>query len=89
MRTAFVYVPNGVIQPDWWPTGEGKSFTFNRTLKPLESVKQRVQVIGGLDHVNATAGPDGAGDQPRQRYILDGRPRPQDRRLRHSRGRFD
>jgi Protein of unknown function (DUF1552) len=65
VRTAFVYVPNGVIQPDWWPDGEGKSFTFNRTLKPLEPVKHRLQVIGGLDHVNATAGPDGAGDHAR------------------------
>ncbi len=65
MRTAFVYVPNGVIQPDWWPDGAGKDFTFNRTLKPLEPYKQRLQVIGGLDHVNATAGPDGPGDHAR------------------------
>ena len=23
LRTAFVYFPNGAIQPNWWPTGTG------------------------------------------------------------------
>ena len=26
LRTAFVYFPNGAIQPNWWPKGEGKEF---------------------------------------------------------------
>ena len=64
-RMAFVYVPNGVIQDQWWPDGEGTNFTLKPTLQPLESVKQHLQVYGGLDHVNATAGPDGAGDHAR------------------------
>ena len=34
-------------------------------MKPLENLKQHVQVLGGLDHVNATPGPDGAGDHAR------------------------
>src|SRR3977135_4317999 len=34
-------------------------------MPPLEAVKQHVQILGGLDHINATPGPDGAGDHAR------------------------
>ena len=65
VRMAFVYFPNGAIQPNWWPTGEGKDFKLARTLEPLEKVKDKIQILGGLDHKNATPGPDGAGDHAR------------------------
>ncbi|MGZ8919440.1 MAG: DUF1552 domain-containing protein [Limisphaerales bacterium] len=66
LRMAYIYFPNGAIQDNWWPKeGEGKDFAFSKTMTPLESVKNRVQVLGGLDHVHATAGPDGAGDHAR------------------------
>src|SRR5688572_16594673 len=65
LRMAFMYFPNGAIQDTWWPEGEGKDFTFSQTLKPLESLKNRVQIFSGLDHINATAGKDGAGDHAR------------------------
>lgn len=65
LRTAFLYFPNGAIQSAWWPEGEATNFELSRTLQPLESVRQHIQVLGGLDHVNATAGPDGAGDHAR------------------------
>lgn len=65
LRMAFVYFPNGAIQPTWWPKGEGKDFELNRTMQPLEKVKHQLQVLGGMDHVNATPGPDGAGDHAR------------------------
>lgn len=65
LRMAFVYFPNGAIQPNWWPKGEGKDFELSRTMQPLEGVKQQLQILGGLDHVNATPGPDGAGDHAR------------------------
>ena len=65
LRTVFVYFPNGAIQPNWWPNGGEKDFTFNRTLEPLTAMRDQLQVLGGLDHVNATAGPDGAGDHAR------------------------
>ena len=64
-RMAFLYFPNGALQQNWWPKGEGKDFTFNRTMEPLESIRHKLQVIGGLDHRHATAGPDGAGDHAR------------------------
>src|SRR5713101_2956054 len=65
LRMAFVYFPNGAIQPAWWPKGEGKEFELNRTMQPLEALKDQIQILGGLDHVNATPGPDGAGDHAR------------------------
>jgi hypothetical protein len=65
LRTAFVYFPNGAIPATWWPEGGEKDFTLSRTLKPLEKVRHQLQVLGGLDHVNATPGPDGAGDHAR------------------------
>jgi hypothetical protein len=65
LRMAYVYFPNGAIQPNWWPTGEGKDFQFARTMQPLEKLRHEIQIMGGLDHLNATPGPDGAGDHAR------------------------
>lgn len=65
LRLGVVYFPNGAIQSTWWPTGEGTEFEFNQTMQPLAALKDRLQVLGGLDHVNATPGPDGAGDHAR------------------------
>lgn len=65
LRMAFVYFPNGAIQKNWWPGGTGKDFQLARTMEPLAKVKHQLQIFGGLDHVNATPGPDGAGDHAR------------------------
>jgi hypothetical protein len=65
VRMAFMYFPNGAHQDYWWPKGEGSAFEFSQTMTPLNALKHRIQVIGGLDQVNATAGPDGAGDHAR------------------------
>jgi len=65
LRMGFVYFPNGAIQSGWWPTGEGKDFMLADTMQPLIPVKDQLQILGGMDHVNATPGPDGAGDHAR------------------------
>ncbi len=65
LRMAYVYVPNGVHQGYWWPKKEGKDFELNKTLEPLAKVKEKIQLLGGLDQINATAGPDGPGDHAR------------------------
>ncbi len=66
LRLAFVYFPNGAQQANWHPrilpSGE---FELGVTMQPLSDLKQHVQIISGLDHVNATAGNDGAGDHAR------------------------
>ena len=64
-RLAVIYFPNGAIHKHWWPTGNGADFKFGQTLAPLESLRHRIQVMGGLDHRNAEAGNDGAGDHAR------------------------
>ena len=65
LRSAFLYFPNGAIPSAWWPNGEEKNFQLNRTLQPLESVQQHIQVLRGMEHLNATAGRDGGGDHAR------------------------
>ena len=65
LRMAFVYIPNGVHQENWWPTGEGAAFQLGKTMAPLAPLQSSLQVLGGLDHQNAKAGNDGAGDHAR------------------------
>ena len=65
LRTAFLYFPNGAIPAKWWPEKEGTDFALSQTLQPLESVRQHVQVLGGLDDRSAMANEDGAGDHAR------------------------
>ncbi len=62
LRMAFMSIPNGVQQDHWFPTAD---FELNESMAPLASLKEHFQVIGGLDHENATAGRDGAGDHAR------------------------
>lgn len=70
LRTAFIYFPNGAIQPNWWPTGTGADFKFNATLQPLEEVRSFVRVLGGLDHACAVGGVDGGGDHARANSVF-------------------
>ena len=65
LRFGVVYFPNGAIQPNWWPKGEKSEFELASTMAPLEGLKDQLQVLGGMDQVNATPGPDGAGDHAR------------------------
>lgn len=65
-RMAFIYHPNGVIQENWQPGPTGQlTKELSRTLKPLEPVRQYVNVISGLEHKNANANGDGPGDHAR------------------------
>lgn len=67
LRTAFLFFPNGAIPRAWWPADEGRGadFHLSRTLAPLAPHRDMIQVMGGLDHMNAEPGPDGAGDHAR------------------------
>ena len=51
MRFGAVYVPNGVIPGQWFPTTEGAAFEFSPSLKPLERFRDRLMVVSGLDSV--------------------------------------
>jgi hypothetical protein len=65
IRLAFTYVPNGVTMKDWRPEAEGADFEFTRILKPLEPFRKDLLVLSGLEHHNAEALGDGAGDHAR------------------------
>ena len=65
LRTAFIYVPNGVNNAHWWPTGAGSSFQLGSSLSSLEAHKSDIQVISGLGHKKANSNGDGAGDHAR------------------------
>jgi len=64
-RMAFVFVPNGVIVPDWKPKGQGTDWHLSPTLEPLANVKDKICVLSGLAQDNAQAKGDGPGDHAR------------------------
>ena len=63
-RLGFVYVSNGVIQEQWNPASAG-ALELTPILKPLEPVKDYVNVLTGLAHLQADTFGDGTGDHPR------------------------
>src|SRR5689334_8752392 len=65
MRLAWVYVPNGTIPTAWWPTQKGADFPLSRTLASMKNMRGKIQLVGGTNLQNATAGADGGGDHAR------------------------
>ncbi|MGE3315669.1 MAG: DUF1552 domain-containing protein [Planctomycetaceae bacterium] len=65
VRMAFVFFPNGVIQPAWKPAKEGDGYEITPTLKPLEKFRSHFNVLTGLAQQNGSALGDGAGDHAR------------------------
>ena len=64
-RTAFFYVPNGMHMPDWTPEQTGETFALPASLQPLESFRERLNVLSGLTLDGARAHGDGPGDHAR------------------------
>lgn len=64
-RLGFVYVSNGVIQNQWKPSATGTNFELPAILKPLEPVRDQINVLSGLAHLQADTFGDGTGDHPR------------------------
>jgi hypothetical protein len=65
LRMAFVYFPNGANQGNWWPDGVGANYTLGKTMQPLAALRDKFQVVGGLDLHEADPGDDGGGDHAR------------------------
>lgn len=59
-RLLFYYVPCGIHMPAWTPSNEGAGYDLKTILSPLESLKDQVLVLSGLENRNAR--PDGPGD---------------------------
>ena len=64
-RLVFTYMPIGTTMAEWLPKTTGRDYTMTRVLKPLEPFRQDFSVLSGLDHANANALGDGAGDHAR------------------------
>ncbi len=64
-RLGFVYISNGVIQEQWNPATVGTGFEFTPILKPLEPLREHLNVLSGLSHLQADTFGDGTGDHPR------------------------
>lgn len=65
VRSAFMFLPNGVNYPEWLPKGEGANYTFSKLLAPLEKVRADINILSGLTLDNARAKGDGPGDHAR------------------------
>ncbi len=64
-RMACIFFPNGVIMPDWTPTGSERDWKLSKTLEPLAPLKDKLNIITNLAHENGRANGDGAGDHAR------------------------
>ena len=52
-RLGVVYVPNGMMMPQWSPTTEGVGFEFPTILEPLAPYRDYVQVLSGMHGVES------------------------------------
>lgn len=69
-RLGYLYIPNGVNVKDWRVAETGPDYKFSPTLAPLAKHKHDFTLISGLNHDNATPGPDGAGDHSRATSVF-------------------
>ena len=49
-RVIFVFSPNGVVPPAFWPHEEGANFTLKPILKPLEPFKGKMLTLKGVNN---------------------------------------
>src|ERR1700732_3853004 len=68
-RLGFIYVANGTIQDQWRPATAGTGFQLPPILKPLASVRDHINVLTGLSHLQADTFGDGTGDHPRSSAV--------------------
>jgi hypothetical protein len=79
-RMAVVYVPNGKNMAVWTPSADGTDFTLPKTLEPLQSVKEYLNVMTGLTVDKARPHGDGGGDHARamSAFLTGAQPRKTD-----------
>ena len=61
-RFGVLFMACGVNPDHWWAKGSGSDMELSKSLKPLEPIKQKVNVVSGLFNKNAT----GVGIHPGQ-----------------------
>jgi hypothetical protein len=70
-RFGVVYVPNGMIMPNYLPATEGASFELTPTLQAMAPFRDRMVVLSGLDCVPMQGRPGGAHAKASTRYLTD------------------
>lgn len=60
-RLGFIYAPNGSFLPNFFPAQTGRDFALTPILQPLESVRDRIVVVGGLANKGAENLSEGGG----------------------------
>ena len=64
-RLGFIYIANGVIQNLWNPSTTGAGFELTPILQPFANVRDQINILSGLSHLQADTFGDGTGDHPR------------------------
>lgn len=65
MRLGFVYAAHGIIFSEWKPKTTGKNFELSPNLQPMAKVRDHINVLTNLSHLEADTKGDGSGDHNR------------------------
>lgn len=49
-RIVFIFTPNGIVPPDFWPEETGAKFTLKRILEPLAPFQEKTLILQGLSN---------------------------------------
>ncbi len=69
VRMAFIFFANGAIMDRWKVDGEGRDYKFSQSLKPLEGLKDDINIFSGLTQHHGRANGDGGGDHARNASV--------------------
>jgi hypothetical protein len=70
-RFCGIYVPHGATMDKWTPAQDGTAFQFTESLKPLEKLRDRINVFSNLAHPAASGvGSDAGADHARSAAVF-------------------
>lgn len=70
-RLACIYVPHGAVMDLWTPAADGTTFELPEILKPLEKLKDQINIISNLAHPQAGGeGSDAGADHARSAAVF-------------------
>jgi hypothetical protein len=70
-RFGVVYVPNGMIMPNYLPLKEGPDYEITPTLSSLEPLREHFQILSGLNCIPTPGRPGGAHAKATTRFLTD------------------
>jgi uncharacterized protein DUF1552 len=70
-RFCGIYIPHGATMDKWTPAAEGAEFEFTESLRPLEKLRDRVNIVSNLAHPLAGGvGSDAGADHARSAAVF-------------------